>query len=423
MRSRRAAIVLLGALAAGPVAADSDTPTWQGVYEGVIGKAHVVAALAPSGARYVYLGQANDLGLIVSDAGGALTMVETLAPGVDEDAAKEHPELVSGAWTARFADGALKGVWKDAHGGHERPLALTRISTDDESVGALTTGDRPGAYDERWLRGAPPVVAAGAEASLGTVSYRPMRDPLFGGLVPRLTRAPAGADLAAVNAGLDRLQRAQRVEDRECLQAQRAAAAPNGAEALKNEEKGAKDSAAALTPTYATARLLTIEKSGMVFCGGAHPNLEVAVYTFDLADGALIAGGDDADPLGPSGLGRALDIQAAKRRAAFDALWMSDLRARIAAGEKAAPQNSDDDPHCGQVLLDALRSDGAAIAKAVYPTAQGLAFRFLAFPHAVEGVCSGGYPFNPLVVPYAALKPFLKPNQTLLPSPAAPAGK
>jgi hypothetical protein len=176
-----------------------------------------------------------------------------------------------------------------------------------------------------------------------------------------------------------------------------------------------------LTPTYATARLLTIEKSDMVFCGGAHPNLDVAVYTFDLADGALLTGADDRDPFGPSGLGRALDIEAAKRRAAFDALWMSDLRARIAAGAKAAPQNSDDDPHCGQALLDALRSDGAAIAKVVYPTAEGLAFRFLAFPHAVEGVCSAGYSFNPLVVPYRALKPFLKPNQTLL--PMAPMGK
>ncbi len=84
-RSCGAAILLAGALAAGPAAADSDAPAWQGVYEGVIGEAHIVAALAPSGARYVYLGQANDLGLIVSGESGALRMVETLAPGVDED--------------------------------------------------------------------------------------------------------------------------------------------------------------------------------------------------------------------------------------------------------------------------------------------------------------------------------------------------
>ncbi|HLH51723.1 MAG TPA: hypothetical protein VKV96_20460, partial [Roseiarcus sp.] len=156
-----------------------------------------------------------------------------------------------------------------------------------------------------------------------------------------------------------------------------------------------------------------VEKSGMVFCGGAHPNLEIAVFTFDLADGALVTGVDGADPL--AGLGRALDIATPKRRAAFDALWLGDLRARIAADAKAAPRKADDDPQCGQVLLDALRADGAAIAKIVYPSERGLAFRFLAFPHAVEAVCSDGYSFNPLIVPYGALKPFLKPNQTLLP--------
>ncbi len=100
---------------------------------------------------------------------------------------------------------------------------------------------------------------------------------------------------------------------------------------------------------------------------------------------------------------------------------MGLLRAAIKAQAAAKP---DDEAGCGQIILERLDQDGAAIAKRIYPTAKGLAFRIVDFPRAVENVCLGddGSP-NPIVVPYAELKPFLKANQRLLPASGPPSPK
>lgn len=408
----------LASLLAFPALAEAETPDWQGVYDGVIGKAHIVAALAPNGSRYFYVGQKNDLGLIVSAEGAKLSATETLAPDLQDDDLKDHPELVSGRWTAVFAEGALKGVWKDAYGGREQALALTRVSSADESADAdfPTKGKEPGAYATRWLGAAPALVAAPNEASIGPLTYRLMRDPSFGNLIPRLTRAPANVRTDAVNAALGRLQRDFILGDRACLQGDRQSMARSGAEAMKKAEEEARkpaDWTPTAAPIFATDRLLALKETRDLFCGGAHPNLELAVYTFDLRDGAMLTGGGGADDLGPNGLGRALDIADPKKREAFNAVWMGALRAGIKAAE-TRPQKSDDIPECRQAILDSLEANGSEIAKLVYPTDKGLAFHVTDFPHAIE-LCLVDDDINPAIVPYAALKPFLKPGQTLLP--------
>jgi hypothetical protein len=416
------------AVSAQPIFAQPQPPAWQGVYQGSIGKAQVVVALTPDDARYFYVGQSNDLGLIVSPEGDHLGIVETLAPAIQADDVKDKPDLVSGAWSVTFADGAIKGFWMDAHGERARPIALTRVSSGDESADFVFHENALGAYGERWLRTAPGLVSDGVEKTIGPLSYRLMRDPQFGNSVPRLVKAPKSVNVEAVNAALDRLQRYLRLADRDCLQGVREMYARDGAKSLAKADKEnadtRNDSPAALTPIFATGRLLTLEQTQMAFCGGAHPNLIDEDYVFDLADGAQLSGLDNDDGNGKSGdtgnvdpswLGRALDLADREKRTKFDALWMGSIRAGIAA------PHADDEPDCGEAIKQMLdQSDpDNPVSIIAYPVEAGLAIRVTGFPHAIQ-ICGNGQSFNPTVIPYAALKPFLKPRQTLLPEGSPP---
>jgi hypothetical protein len=414
------------AVSAGTILAQPKPPAWQGVYQGTIGKALVVVALTPDDARYFYVGQTNDLGLIVSAEGDRLRMVETLTPTIQADDVKDKPDLVSGAWSVSFADGAINGVWKDARGERARPIALSRVSSDDESADFVFHENALGAYGERWLRTAPALVADGAEKTIGPLSYRLMRDPQFGNTVPRLVKAPKTVKLEAVNAELDRLQRYLRLVDRDCLQGVRGMYARDGAKSLARADKEnadtRNDSPAALTPIFATDRLLTLEQTQMAFCGGAHPNLIDEDYVFDLADGTQLSGladgngkSGDTGNVDPSWLGRALDLTDREKRTKFDALWMGSMRAGIAA------PHADDEPDCGEAIKQRLdQSDrDNPVSVVAYPIEAGLAIRVTGFPHAIE-ICENGQSFNPTIIPYPALKPFLKPRQTLLPEVSPP---
>ncbi len=416
----------LVAVFAQPVCAQPKPPAWQGVYQGSIGKAQVVVALAPDGARYFYVGQTNDLGLIVSAEGDRLNMIETLAPAIEADGVKDKPDLVSGAWSVSFAAGAIKGAWKDAHGERERPVALSRVSNDDESADFVFHQNALGAYGERWLRAAPALIADSAEKTIGPLTYRVMRDPQFGNSVPRLVKAPNTVAVEAVNAALDRLQRYLRLADRDCLQGVREMYARDGARSLAKADKEnaatRNDSPAALTPIFATDRVLTLEQTQMAFCGGAHPNLIEEAYVFDLADGAQLSGLDDGSgksgdsgDVDPAWLGRALDLADREKRSKFDALWMNAIRAGIAA------PHADDVPECSQAIKDMLyqNSRDNPIAIVAYPLQAGLALRVTGFPHVIQ-ICEDGQSFNPTIIPYAALKPFLKPRQMILPDGSVP---
>jgi hypothetical protein len=312
------------------------------------------------------------------------------------------------------------------------------LSTVDEGTYAVTmTLNNPGVYATHWLRAAPALVASDKETTIGPLTLKNMRDPSFGGEVPRLVKAPEGIRIDAVNAGLERLQRYLRVIDRECFQGSRTFRARTSDDPVSSLDKKSdddEDNATTLNATYATNRLLVLEESHMTFCGGAHPNMSIAMYTFDLSDGALVTGAggeaDAFDDLGPKGLGRALDLGTASKRAKFDAFWKGAMRVGIAADRKAtkaaekadpkkadpkkaaAKKDDDDDGDCGKEIENQLKQKPLTIH--AYPTEKGLAVRVAGFPHVIQ-VCEVSDPINPVVLPYAALKPFLKAGQTLLP--------
>ncbi|HTJ01840.1 MAG TPA: hypothetical protein VL492_03540, partial [Methylovirgula sp.] len=358
-------------LALAPCRADRKPPVWQGVYEGTIGNAHVVAALAEDDARYFYAGKPNDLGLIVAADGPALAIQETLAPSIGADDLKDHPQLLSGRWKVTFANDGLKGSWTDAQGKHARPIVLHRIGTADEALYEFSaTLTHSGDYGGQWLHDAPALAAGPKEQTVGPLTYHLLRDTQFGGAVPRLLHGPAGVNFAAVNTSLERLQNYLRLDDRDCFQGLRAMRARSADGKLADLDKldPTDDMAAVLKADYATDHLLTVTESHSVFCGGAHPSIVMRTYTFDLSDGAQLTSlgfEKGQEDLSAAALGRVLDVGSQAKRAKFDAFWMGRMRAAIAADRKGAKPSDDD---CGKVVEDAL-ADMSSFSPAVYPTA------------------------------------------------------
>ena len=86
----------------------------------------------------------------------------------------------------------------------------------------------------------------------------------------------------------------------------------------------------------------------------------------------------------------------------------------------AAP-HADDEPDCGEAIKQMLDQNDRdnPVSIVAYPVEAGLAIRVTGFPHAIQ-ICENGQSFNPTIIPYAALKPFLKPRQTLLPEGSPP---
>ena len=398
---------------------------WEGVYEGVVGSARVIVVLAPEGARYVYASQANDLGLIVTAKGAGLALIETIAPGIGTDDVKTQPRLVSGRWSLRADGERLTGTWTDAKGGGSRPISLIRVSNTAETADSTPVPGHPGPYGARWLAAAAKFSPQGKEASLGPLSYVMMRDDLYGNVMPRLTRAPQGVRIEAVNAALERLHRDLVLQDRDCAQSLRSSVAlTNFAKfAAIEKDKQAGVSQGELTAIYASGSLFALEEGRSAFCGGAHPNASINHYTFDLAGARQITGLNDADKtdLGPSGLGAALDIADPGKKARFEAFWVARFRASLAkikampaAGKNAQDSGQDTGQDCAQQLDNDLEQNGAAISASAYPTAKGLAILATGFPHAMQ-VCAISFDQNPLLIPFAELRPFLKPGQHLLP--------
>ena len=400
---------------AGPALA---APPWQGVYEGVIGASRIIVSLTPEDARYVYVTRPNDLGLIVEESGGALKITETLAPGIGAADVKDNPKLASGLWTLAQQGEKLTGRWSDARGRRGRAISLTRVSKQAEGAGDTPNPGQLGAYSARWLASAPALMPQGGEATFGPLSYTMVRDDLYGNVMPRLTRAPKGVRIDAVNAALEKLHRALVLRDRNCAQNLRSSTALTDPARLaaieKPAGKGERGAQESIKPVFASASLLTLYETRSQFCGGAHPTNSVAAFTFDLANPRQLAGlGDGGDDLGSSGLGSALDVADPAKRTRFDALWVARFRAAIAADREAHPGDETAEA-CGSDLDSQLEQSGAGIGTLVYPAKDGLAIHASNFGQAA-GVCASGYAANPLVIPWRDIKPFLKPGQKLLP--------
>ena len=154
--------------------------------------------------------------------------------------------------------------------------------------------------------------------------------------------------------------------------------------------------------TYATERLLSYVESGSVFCGGAHPNNYVNPQTFDLVVPEAIGDNDILD-LKPESFGRILKLSNLQERIAFE---------RFALGKWK--ENAEKDKEQGADCIDGWIFESAEGEKkfSLSVTESGLAVTRMDYPHVVS-VCLFT-DFNPTIIPWTDLKPWLKPGQTLL---------
>lgn len=410
------AMLALPALAAEP---------WEGVWEGAIGQSRVIVELEPEGARYSYIGRPNDLGLIVQAKGDAVMLTETLAPNIAAEDVKANSRLVSGRWQLRLDGEKLNGNWTNAAGAGRHPVFLTRVSAQPDAADINQKPGSFGAYSARWLATSPRFVPLGGEASVGVLSYTLVKDDLYGNVLPRLTRAPAGVRVEAVNNLLQNLQRKLVLGDRNCIQDLRGEAALSDLARLKaiDAERTARDKPVSqdeVKLVYGSASLLTLVETRTSFCGGAHPNTSVAAYSFDLANPRQISSlGTDEKPfddLGPSGIGAALDLAAPAKRQKFDDLWVAQMRGAMATlmAHPRGKENAEADRACHSEFMRLLAEGGGKADKIVYAVPDGLAVRLTGFPQVIA-VCLTEYPPNPVVVPWREVQPFYKAGQRLLP--------
>lgn len=406
----------LTACVAAPAAAE---PEWQGVYEGVIGASRIIASLTPEGARYVYVTRPNDLGLQITEGGDGLTLTETLAPNLSSEDLRERPGLVSGKWRVTLQGEKLNGRWTDARGGRPRKISLTRVSRQTEGTDQPLDPNHLSPYGARWLAAGPDFAPMGSEARIGDLAYTMVRDSLFGNVLPRLTHAPDGVRIDAVNNLLEKLHKTLVLRDRNCLQDLRTATAlqePRRLASLDKAKKRAAASQESIEPVFGSSNLFALVETRSRFCGGAYPANMISAFTFDLRTTRQIGGlAEQEDNFSPSGVGAALDIAGKANRERFDAFWTGRLRAQI----DALAQKTDADETgriCGADLLRQIQDSAGRLEKIVYPKKEGLAVHATGYAHALS-VCMHDYAGGVLLIPWRELKPFYKSGQKLLPEP------
>lgn len=398
-----AAAMALGLAAAGCPAQAAD---WEGVYQGTLGKAKIIVELYAGqdksdykggyrdASRYSYLPKPRDINLVLKGEGKALTFAETLQEPL-RFADEPDSKLLTGAWQLSVAGDKASGTWADPAGKKTLPISLTRVkpvaAQGEANVLDLT-------YDALWLKTLTFKPEDKAEKgrdkpkAFGPVTVGWVKDSAFGIAFPVLTQFPDKARMDAVNAMLMDVHRKSVSTYRDCK---------NGVPVDWEDENAGPEIAYQID--YASPSLLGVTESGSVFCGGAHPSNYATPITFDLASQQQIGGRDQLD-LKPDGFGRILKLDSKDERIAFENFALERWKAAAAKdkemGADCATGWIEDAPAGEKDFSLTLRPEGLGIFRTDYPH--------------VASVCLGT-DFNPTIIPWAELKPFIKRGQTLLP--------
>jgi hypothetical protein len=375
---------------------------WEGVFEGTIGKAKVIVELNAGeeksgykggyieGARYSYLPVPRDINLMLDEEGDTLRFTETLWP--HRRFADEEDKKITGKWTLSVNGDTALGTWAAPDGSASTPIALTRVKLLSEIEVPKDANRLATTYDTLWLESVS-FTDAGTAKSFGDVEVRFSKDSAFGITFPVLGQFPDGAAKAKANTLLLTQHLKSVVQYRNCLNG-----VPPGWET--DEET---------TPqfnfeiNYASPRLLSYTEYGTVFCGGAHTNNYLILHSFDLMEPARMGGIDQFD-LAPEGFGRVLKLANKDERIAFERFafgrWVEAAKAAGQSGSESCLQGWTMDAAEGEKDFDlSFTSKGLAVTRSDYPH--------------VASVCLF-QDFNPTIIPWADLKPFLKQGQTLL---------
>jgi hypothetical protein len=232
---------------------------------------------------------------------------------------------------------------------------------------------------------------AGTAKSFGDVEVRFVKDSAFGIAFPVLGDFPDEQRKAAANDLMMAAHRKSVAQYRDCK---------NGVPLSWQE--GEPEAEFNYEIAYASPTLLSFTESGSVFCGGAHPNNYLTPITYDLTAPAQMGGKYLLD-LSPDGFGRALKLANSHERVAFE-------RFALGRWKDAAAQDKEMGDDCSSGWIE-QSPEGERDFKLSF-TAQGLAVTRTDFPHVASACLFTD--FNPTIIPWADLKPWLKEGQSLI---------
>lgn len=379
---------------------------WEGSYEGTLGKAKIIVQLVEplddmegetkrETSRYSYVPKARDLNLFLTKQGATLAFEETTQQPWEFNA-PDTKKIITGRWNLTYRDGKATGTWLSPDGKKKLPITLTMVPELDREEVDPDLNILNETYNGLWLKSVG-FSAAGQAKRFGDVEVAMVKDSAFGIEFPMLTAHPDAAQMERGNAMLLKQHRATVSGYRDCK---------NGVPLEWEPENGEPEMAYEID--YASPTVLSFTESGSVFCGGAHPNNYSTPMTYDLA-GLVQMGGRYNLDLSPEGFGRVLKLANREERIAFErfalGLWQA-AETKDTAMEGACKTGFIEDAPDGEKMFS------------LSFTPRGLAVLRTDYPH-VASVCLST-DFNPTIIPWSDLKPWLKPGQTLLSSEIRP---
>ncbi len=154
---------------------------------------------------------------------------------------------------------------------------------------------------------------------------------------------------------------------------------------------------------YARPKVVTISEGGSVFCGGAHPNNYVPIFSFDLVNGQQIGGRYQLD-LSPQGFGTILKLANKNERIAFENFAHGHWQEAAKAGGETDEDGCGGANFMGEQQAGKRNSACCSIPKAWVFSAQ--------ITRAAANCLLQDY--NPTIIPWADIKPYLRNEQILL---------
>ncbi len=379
---------------------------WEGVFSGTLGTSRILVELTDpldekqgvskrETSRYSYLPKARDLNLMLKSSSGELRFEETLLQPYQYTSADQTDKKVSGTWVLSVKGAAATGKWTSPDGKQHLPIQLSRVQNLADDNPFPDSNIWSATYNAEWLK-LVTIAPVGKPKTFGTVEVDMMKDSVFGIEHPVLSKFPDAGRKEANNAALTAAFKSEIAEYRDCK---------NGVPIDWEEDPETSGPDFAYTVDYATPDLLSFTIAGSVFCGGAHPSNYVTPVTYDLSTSEQIGGrsGENKSDLNADAFGRILKLANKDERIAFErfalGLWKANAAKDTEMGETCMTGWIDDNPEGERDFSLSFTTMGLAVTRKDYPS--------------VAAACQF-QDFNPTIIPWADLKPWLRSDQTLL---------